>query len=288
MQTIKNQGGFLKMDKKKINFILTMILVFAMGLGARSVNDLVQVVIARDVQVSLNGELQNLRTVEGEKVHPIIHEGTSYLPVRAIAELAGLDVDWDAESGTVLLSKNELIDEEEELKQSVKVDLPSLDGQTIRYLRFRDKEGVFGFNVFGAKGLTAYEIKEKIYFTDNGISSLLNLVDNKINGTYTIHESNNPFLNGLLNIENTTYYNIRTFSKYLDIKTAYTEGYIYKSDDETKKYNWTLKPNKESGVLFYSGRLWFPLDEVLEFYGYKDKINIEYDKELEEYIFIIE
>ena len=95
------------MDKKKINLILTMILVFAMGVGARTVNDWVKVVIARDVQVSLNGEVQKLRSVKGEEIHPIIHEETSYLPVRAIAELAGLDVDWDAESGTVLLGKED-------------------------------------------------------------------------------------------------------------------------------------------------------------------------------------
>ena len=94
--------------KKKISLILvSVVLVATIGIGARTVNEWVQVVIARNVNVDLNGETQTLRAGTGEVIYPIIYDGSSYLPVRAIAGLAGLNVDWDAESSTVLLGKDD-------------------------------------------------------------------------------------------------------------------------------------------------------------------------------------
>jgi hypothetical protein len=42
-------------------------------------------------------------TVTELDVAPYIHEDAIYVPVRHLAELAGIDVDWHAETTTVIL-----------------------------------------------------------------------------------------------------------------------------------------------------------------------------------------
>jgi len=51
------------------------------------------------VQVSVNGEVQSF----DEDMTPFIVDGRTFLPVRAIAEALGVDVDFDEETNTVLL-----------------------------------------------------------------------------------------------------------------------------------------------------------------------------------------
>ena len=47
---------------------------------------------------------QTFYNVNGDEVHPILYSGTTYLPVRAIGELMGKNVNWDASTRTVSLS----------------------------------------------------------------------------------------------------------------------------------------------------------------------------------------
>lgn len=57
-----------------------------------------------DISVTLDGELLDLRDAQGNDVEPFMFNGTNYLPVRAISEALGLDVDWDGENTTVVLT----------------------------------------------------------------------------------------------------------------------------------------------------------------------------------------
>lgn len=41
-----------------------------------------------------------------EGIEPFIHNGTTYLPVRALAEALGQEVDWDQETATVLIASH--------------------------------------------------------------------------------------------------------------------------------------------------------------------------------------
>jgi hypothetical protein len=56
------------------------------------------------VSVTFDGELQTFTDADGGEVFPLIRYGTTYLPVRAVADLAGLGVGWDAETRTVILT----------------------------------------------------------------------------------------------------------------------------------------------------------------------------------------
>jgi len=56
-----------------------------------------------NIQVTLDGVPVNLADGSGNPVEPFIISGTTYLPVRAIANAFGLAVDWDAATQTVIL-----------------------------------------------------------------------------------------------------------------------------------------------------------------------------------------
>lgn len=59
-----------------------------------------------DITVELNGSKQSLKDGNGNAVYPIIYNGSTYLPVRAVGQLAGMNVNWDSNTQTVELDDN--------------------------------------------------------------------------------------------------------------------------------------------------------------------------------------
>lgn len=57
-----------------------------------------------DVTILIDGSERVFYNAGGQQVHPILYEGTTYLPVRAIGELMGKNVDWNQDTKTVTLS----------------------------------------------------------------------------------------------------------------------------------------------------------------------------------------
>ena len=58
-----------------------------------------------DIKILLNGQELMPANANGEYVEPFTIEGTTYLPVRAIASALGLIVNWDEETNTVILDE---------------------------------------------------------------------------------------------------------------------------------------------------------------------------------------
>lgn len=58
----------------------------------------------RDIKITLNGESLNPKDATGNDVEPFIIDGTTYLPVRAVADALGLNVSWDSDTSTAVLS----------------------------------------------------------------------------------------------------------------------------------------------------------------------------------------
>lgn len=55
------------------------------------------------IKVSLDGKQLDLKSADGQPVHLVVYNGTTYLPVRAFSNAFGLHVDWDSSSRTVVL-----------------------------------------------------------------------------------------------------------------------------------------------------------------------------------------
>jgi hypothetical protein len=54
------------------------------------------------VSIRFDGEYQVLTNVHGDIIYPIMLEGTTYLPVRALAGLFDVEIDWDPYTRSVL------------------------------------------------------------------------------------------------------------------------------------------------------------------------------------------
>lgn len=80
-----------------------MALSAALTVGASAATN-VTATICPDVTVRIDGINRDFYTAQGREVHPIIYNGTTYLPLRAIGELMGKNVNWDQSTGTASLS----------------------------------------------------------------------------------------------------------------------------------------------------------------------------------------
>lgn len=85
--------------------MLTMALLFSLVVSASAVYaNVTKTLSYQDIKVTLNGERLDLRDANGKAVDPFIIDGTTYLPVRAVSESLGLDVEWNKNEKTVVLS----------------------------------------------------------------------------------------------------------------------------------------------------------------------------------------
>ncbi len=57
-----------------------------------------------NIKIKLNGQEVRPKDANGNYVEPFIIDGTTYLPVRAVANALGINVNWDSSTNSVLLS----------------------------------------------------------------------------------------------------------------------------------------------------------------------------------------
>lgn len=94
---------------KKRKLIPTLVVTLALlcgiviGAGASSTLQEIKAYLNPGITIKLNGEAQILKDANGNRLYPISYNGSTYLPIRAVAGLAGLDVDWVQATQTVEL-----------------------------------------------------------------------------------------------------------------------------------------------------------------------------------------
>ena len=57
-----------------------------------------------DFTIVVDGDEVDFKTSSGDAVYPILYEGTTYLPLRAIGELMGKNVNWDEKNKVITIS----------------------------------------------------------------------------------------------------------------------------------------------------------------------------------------
>jgi len=85
----------------------------------------------RDIKITIDGQQINPKDASGNTVEPFIVDGTTYLPVRAIAEAVGYDVSWDDDTSTVILDKKFIEDIRYEAENNI-IELVSLINEESR------------------------------------------------------------------------------------------------------------------------------------------------------------
>ena len=76
--------------------------MFLMNAGAVNTNVTAQ--LSPNINVVVDGTTRTFYNAGGTEVHPIVYNGTTYLPLRAIGELMGKNVNWDQNTMTASLS----------------------------------------------------------------------------------------------------------------------------------------------------------------------------------------
>lgn len=95
------------MKKKVSAFFICLALIFGMVTGVLAAENLqeIKAYLNRDIKIVFNGNGQTMTDASGKVIYPISYNGTTYLPVRAVSGMLGLDVKWDGPTSTVYLGK---------------------------------------------------------------------------------------------------------------------------------------------------------------------------------------
>lgn len=81
------------MLKKSLALLTCLIMLFTSAVFAEDVKH--EENINTEIQIVIDGEKLTPKDVNGKIVHPFLSEGTTYLPVRAVSEALGQQVEWD-------------------------------------------------------------------------------------------------------------------------------------------------------------------------------------------------
>ena len=99
------------MKKKTLALILTLcmtvtaVVSFTAGAAAAGGLQEIRAYLNSSITIKLDGEEKVITDANGVRTYPISYNGTTYLPVRSIAGLLGVDVGWDQATQSVLLGK---------------------------------------------------------------------------------------------------------------------------------------------------------------------------------------
>ncbi len=83
--------------------ILSVVLVLGVSMTALATNDLLTITI-HPIQIMVNGETFHPKDAQGKEVLTFSVNGTSYAPVRALAEAYGLEVGYDSKTNTATVN----------------------------------------------------------------------------------------------------------------------------------------------------------------------------------------
>ena len=91
--------------------LATVVAVALIGTVSATIGRRTVEVDYNDIKVTLNGEQVELVNANGTPVEPFAINGTTYLPIRAIATALGLDVEWDGNTNTAILTNKNVIEQ---------------------------------------------------------------------------------------------------------------------------------------------------------------------------------
>jgi hypothetical protein len=90
--------------KRKISILVVLVAVLSLSTFADGLVKDIKGKENKGIKVTYNGKLQEMKDGVGNVVYPVIINGTTYLPVRAIASTLGVEITWDGASQTVNIS----------------------------------------------------------------------------------------------------------------------------------------------------------------------------------------
>ncbi len=101
----------MRMFKKLRVFLLVLVMLSCFCVGALADSNLrqIQAYINEGIAIRLDGQTQTMYDAQGKRVYPISYNGTTYVPIRAVSNMLGIDVEWDGANNTILLGDNDVV-----------------------------------------------------------------------------------------------------------------------------------------------------------------------------------
>lgn len=95
--------------KNKGKYILGCVTGFVLGsITIVCASEAIRAIQNTDIKVRLNGRIQELTDeTTGETQYPITYNNRTYLPLRSVAKLSGLEIDFDNDSNTIFLNEKD-------------------------------------------------------------------------------------------------------------------------------------------------------------------------------------
>lgn len=98
-----NKAWFKKLTGRVFLPLLCAVLLLGPLMGHAQAIDTVTARLCPDYTIVIDGTNRIFYNVNGQQVHPIAYNGTTYLPLRAIGELMGKVVEWNKDTKTASL-----------------------------------------------------------------------------------------------------------------------------------------------------------------------------------------
>ncbi|WP_054694541.1 stalk domain-containing protein [Syntrophomonas palmitatica] len=93
--------------KKKWMLLIAVVMLFAFTAGAVAGPAVQNITasLASDIKFTVKGNAWTPKDANGNTLAPIIYNGATYLPVRAVGDALGVKVDWNNDTRTVILGE---------------------------------------------------------------------------------------------------------------------------------------------------------------------------------------
>lgn len=205
--------------KRKSIILLVCLLVVALATSGIVFAKQTQEVVTinyNNIKITLDGKPIVPKDANGNTVEPFIMNGTTYLPVRAVASALGVEVDWDGTTKTVILTS-------EDFKAPVVLDPENSVGKT-----YASKS--YNLTVDSLRTLTKYD-------------------------EYTVAENGKEFVEILMTIENTSSESISVsticFEGYLDGYAINSDGWATSTTGKLPLSGSIASGKKLQGIIVY-------------------------------------
>lgn len=145
--------------KKRLQGLIAGVLIGTMLTGgvvfAKQISETAEL-FYNNIKISLNGQDIQPKDANGNYVEPFIINGTTYLPVRAVANALGMKVDWNGNTNTVLLSN------QKSKNNATGFDTSSTSGEISVMKEYSWKTGNTNYIAIILKNNSAYTVSPRV------------------------------------------------------------------------------------------------------------------------------
>lgn len=131
----------MKFSKKLVVLCFVALLFISSSIYAVSKMATIKV-LYDNIKIVVNGkEVVFGKDLNGNRIEPFVHNGVTYLPVRAVGEALGQEVNWDGDSKTVYVGDNKPVKNEPKIKMMADA-IPSFSDTNAYAVNSQDRDTV--------------------------------------------------------------------------------------------------------------------------------------------------